>query len=113
MAVRAKFDLLFVAAVADDEEEGTGVGGAEAEGETNGAGGTTGSLGSSLSDRWFRFRGNAAGGIEEGSINGSVEYSESDRERDCLSILLVDCFRDERSSMAVGSDGDSVDDDDK
>lgn len=55
MAVRAKFDLLlllFVVVADDDEEdEGMGVGGADEDGEINGAAGAVDSLGSSLSDR--------------------------------------------------------------
>ena len=40
----------------------------------------------------------------EESVIGSVECSESDRERDCLSVLIVNDFREEeRSSIAVES----------
>ncbi len=52
---------------------------------------TVGSLLTSLSDKLFLLRVE----FEEGSINGSVECSESDRERDC--------FRAERSSIEVES----------
>ena len=37
-----------------------------------------------------------------GSDVGSAECSESDRERDCLSVLIVDSFREEeRSSTSI------------
>jgi len=52
---------------------------------------TIGSLLTSLSDKLFRFRVE----FEDGSVNGSIECSESDRERGC--------FREERSSKDVES----------
>jgi hypothetical protein len=52
---------------------------------------TVGSLFTSLSDKLFLFRVE----FDEGSVIGSVECSESDRERVC--------FREERSRIEVES----------
>jgi hypothetical protein len=86
IAVRAKFDLLVLVVVAggDTDELLTPVD----------------SLLTSLSDKLFLLRVE----FKEGSVDGSVECSESERERDC--------FREERSSIAVESfviSGGSVD----
>ena len=118
MAVRARLDL-FVARAAvveevDDEvDERSGVVGADEE-PISDVVTPMDSLGTSLSERWFRFRANAPCGIEEGSVAGSAEYSESERERVCLSRWTAVCFLDERSIRAVesvGTSGGSTDDD--
>ena len=71
-----------------------------------------GSFSISLSDKLFRLRAVVCK-VSECSINGSAECSESDRERDCLSEFIVDCFRvDGRSNRDVESfvtTGESVD----
>jgi hypothetical protein len=107
--------LLLVVSV-DDCGGGIGVAGAD-DGEIDEKGMLVDSLGTSLSDKLFRLRVKVVCKLEEGSDNGSVEGSESDRERDCLSVLMVNGFRDdERSSIAVGSvntNGISVDDEDR
>ncbi len=77
IAVRAKFDLFIFAVVAGGDIDELLI--------------PIGSLLTSLSDKLFLLRVE----FEEGSINGSVECSESDRERDC--------FREERSSIEVES----------
>ncbi len=116
IAVRAKFDLLLVVIVDADVGVGgggTGVGGAD-DAEIDEVGIIVDSLGTSLSDKLFRLRVKFDCEIVEGSGIGSVEGSESDRERDFLSVLVVNCFRkEERSSISGDTNGGSVGDDDR
>ncbi len=85
---------------------GTGVGGAD-DGEIDEVGIPVDSFGTSLSDKLFRLRVDV---VEESGI-GSVECSESDRERDCLSALVVDCFRKEERSIISGDTNGGSDND--
>lgn len=118
IAVRAKFDLLLVVSVDDDVDDGggTGVAGAD-DGEIDEVGIIVDSLGTSLSDKLFLLRVKLACEVEEGSVKDSAIGSESDRERDCWSVLMVNGFRvDEKSSIAVESvctTGESVGDEDR
>jgi hypothetical protein len=65
-------------------------------------------LATSLSDKLFRLRVKVVCKLEEGSDNSSVEGSESDRERDCLSVLIVNGFREEeRSSISANTNEES------
>jgi len=83
---------------------GTGVAGADDDGEIDDIGIIFGSFATSLSDKLLRLRAEVDCEINVGSLNGSVEGSESDRERYCLSVLIVNCFRaDERSNREVVS----------
>jgi hypothetical protein len=113
IAVRAKVDLLFVGTVdvdAGGRGGGTGVVGADVEEIEVRT--TVDSFGTSLSDKLFRFRVEVECKIAEGSGIGSVECSESDRERDCLSVLIVNGFRaEERSSRSVDTNRGSDDED--
>ena len=105
MAVRAKFDLLLVVTVdVDDGTVGTGVGGADDDGEIDDVGIIFDSFGTSLSDKLFRLRVEVDCESKEGSVNNSADGSESDRERDCLSVFTINCFREEeRSNREVAS----------
>ncbi len=111
MAVRAKFDLLVVVPVeAADDGGRTGV----AETDDDGKDDTkipTDSFCTSLSDKLFRFRGKVDCALKERSDTGSIDCSESDRERDGFSTFIVPCFREEERSgisvdTCVGSGGD-------
>ena len=107
MAVRARLDLLVASAavveeVDDEVVERSGVVGADEE-QINEVVTPMDSLVTSLSDRWFRLRANAPCGIDEVSVAGSAEYSESERDRVCLSSWTAVCFLDERSIRAVES----------
>jgi hypothetical protein len=118
IAVRAKVGLLLFATVDVDVGGGgvgTGVGGADDDdGEIDDVRILVDSFGTSLSDKLFRLRAKVDCEINEGSVNGSVEGSESDRERDCLSVFVINCFRaEERSRIeieSVDTNGRSVDD---
>ena len=113
IAVRAKFDLALVVPV-DDEGSETGVDGEIDEEEEREA---FDSLTASLSDKLFLLRVELDCETEEESVSGSVECSESDRERDCFSILVFVCFLvEERSSVeieSVDTNGESVDNEDR
>ena len=115
IAVRASVDLLFVVTVEvvdeddDDIREETGVVGADIE-----EGIIVGSFDTSLSDRLLRLRVKFDCKIAERSDNNSLECSESDRERNCLSVLIVNGFReDDRSSASFNTDDGSDKDDNK
>ncbi len=109
IAVRAKVDLLFIATVDDDGDgrEGTGVGGADIE-AIDEREIFVDSFGTSLSDKLFRLRVKFDCKILKSSGNNSVECSESDRERDCLSVLIVNGFlEEERSSISANTNEES------
>ncbi len=92
---------------------GTGVGGAD-DAEIDEVRIPVDSLGTSLSDKLYRLRVEVDCEIVEESGIGSVECSESDRERDCLSVLVLNCFRKEEISGISGdTNGGSVGDDDR
>ncbi len=115
IAVRAKVDLLFVVIVEDDDgRRGTEVGGDGIE-EIDEGEIFVCSFGTSLSDKLFRLRVKFDCKIVERSGNNSLECSDSDRERVCLSVvLIVNGFREEeRSSTSVGTNKGSDKDKDR
>ena len=95
IAVRAKVDLLFAVTVDGPEVA-----------DPNGEGMLVNSFGSSFSDKLFRLRGTTGCRLVAESNITSVNCSQSDCERDCFSILMVDGFREEdRSSASVDTNG--------